>query len=305
MLNKLQMRVLTKPKRRAIELWAVAFTTMGYAVQPFAAQEPAKVIVPLQISSPYQQSITVARVEFDQDGSNTTAKTKIGSVRLGKLPGGLRVAVETILESPNAYRVRVGTNGNNDLSAESSVLIELNSSVTMNVTRTRANGKTAILSYTLSYGRSTNGQPAEEMFYWRPDYAAEGKLKIGNCRAEVKVLDANGDGVFDRRDFRSATTIYIDDGKAGAVINLNDPRVIKHSDGSIEIPGELRRSTKRKWLNGNEIIEICGTSYVVEQVEPDGSALTLAKTDLRIPKLREELPHFTMTTLDGRVIDTT
>ena len=253
-------------RRRSVRtiLLAVALTASGYLAQPLAAQEANKVIVPLQISSPYGQSVAVAKVEFDQRGPGTTEKKKIGSIRLGKLPGGLPVAVETIAESPAAYRVKVDTNGDKDLSDESAMLLNLNSSLTMNIARKRANGTTVILPYMLSYEQDTSGQQVEEMFYWRPRYAAGGKLAIGNCHADVKVLDANGDGVFDRTDFHHMTTIYIDDGKAGSVINLNDPRVIKHSDGTYQIPSELRRAAKRKWLRGEEIIELCGNSYLVD-----------------------------------------
>jgi thiol-disulfide isomerase/thioredoxin len=280
----------------------VALIAIIYLAQLARAQESSKIVVPLQLRSPYVQEISVSHLKFDKSGQNS--KTRIGSSRLGKLPGDVRIAVETIPESPNAYNLRIDTNGDNDLSDESAILIKLNSSVTVMVTRKQADGTTESLPYTLSYGRNLNGQQTEETFDWRPNYAAEGKINIGNCHVEVKVLDANGDGIFDRRDFRNMTSINVDDGKAGTIFNLNDPRVIKHSDGSFEIPGELRRSAKRKWFNGNEILEICGVSYQVEQVQPDGSALTLAKTSLRIPRVGEEMPHFTMATLDGRVIDT-
>ncbi|MCA1607436.1 MAG: TlpA family protein disulfide reductase, partial [Acidobacteria bacterium] len=97
--------------------------------------------------------------------------------------------------------------------------------------------------------------------------------------------------------------IRIDDGGSGDGISLNDPRVIKHSDGRIEIPEELRRSNKRKWLRGEEIVEFCGGFYLVDRVEPDGSALTLVTSDMKIPRVGEPLPALTMTTLNGQAIN--
>lgn len=247
----------------------------------------------------------VAWLEFDKSNPNfSTNKLKPASIRLGNLPGGLRVAVEAIRESPNAYRVKVDTDGDNDLADESPILINLDSSTTVNVTRKWANGKVVTLPYTLSYSRHANGQEMQETFHWRPNYVAEGKLKIGNCEASVKVLDANGDSVFDRGDFRNASTIHIDDGAGGDTINLNDPRVIRHSDGRIEIPKELQRSVKRKWLKGEELIEFCEGFYVIDRIEPDGSALTLARTDMKVPRVGEALPALVLNTLGGQAIDT-
>lgn len=300
---------LTKPGTPAIQilrphriyLVALVLGCAGHFSQPSLAQPQSEITIPLQISSPYVQSMMVAWITFDQNGSNTAAPAKIGSVRLGNLPGGLRVAVETIAESPNVYQVRIDTNGDGDLSNESPSVIKVDSSFAANVTRRWRNGKTLNLPYTLSYSRRADGT---EMFHWRPNYAAEGKLKIGNCHVDITLLDVNGDGVFDRQDFSNATTIHIDDGTPEATFNLNDPRIIKHSDGSIEIPDELRRSFKKKWLRGEEILELCDSSYLVDRIEPDGSTLTLAKTDLRIAKVGEPLPQLVMTTLDDRVVDT-
>ncbi len=248
MLKKSQALVLNRVKARRYRIHplVVALATLGYFAHPTPAQESGKVIVPLQMNRPYEQSFMVARLEFDNGSSDSaTDKSQPGSIRLGNLPGGLRVAVETITGSPNAYRVKVDTDGDNDLADESPILINLDSSVTVNVTRKWANGKVVTLPYTLSYSRHPNGQEMQETFYWRPNYVAEGKLKIGNCEASIKVLDANGDGVFDRRDFRNATTIHIDVGESGEAIRLNDPRVIRHSDGRIEIPEGLLQSVKR------------------------------------------------------------
>lgn len=159
----------------------------------------------------------------------------------------------------------------------------------------------ATLPYLLTFTRDAQGR---ETFYWRPGYVSEGKLKVGQCESSIQVLDVNGDGVFNRADFKSATTIHIDDGTAAGTINLNDPRVIRHADGRIEIPEDLKRAGKRKWLRGEEIIEFCGGFYLIDGIEPDGSALTLARTDMKVPRIGEALPPLVMNTLGGEPIDT-
>jgi thiol-disulfide isomerase/thioredoxin len=280
----------------------IALAALTCVSEPTPAQQSDKVIVPLQINRPYEQSMMVAWMEFDEPGTETRrAGTRPASLRHGHLPGGLRVTVETNAESPQAYMVRIDTNADGNLVNESPLPLNLDSNVTVNVTRRWTNSKMATLPYTLSYRRDQQGR---ETFYWRPGYVSEGKLKLGKCESSIQLLDVNGDGVFDRGDFRSATSIRIDDGTVANTINLNDPRVIRHADGRIEIPDDLTRSNRKKWLRGEEIIEFCGESYLVDTIEPDGSALTLARTDMKVPRIGELLPAFVMKTLGGEAIDT-
>lgn len=287
--------LVEKPKR--FHLYRILTLAALICNASTAAQEIGHVIVSLQINQPYEQPMMVSWIEFDELSSESRAGTKRAAVRRGHLPGGLKVAVETSAE-PLRASVRVDTNGNGDLADELPLLIEVDSSVMVNVTRRWTTGKTAKLPYNLSYKRTAEGR---DFFYWRPGYAADGKLKVGKCEADIKVLDVNGDGVFDRGDFTNATTIHIDDGTAGDAINLNDPRVIRHSDGRIEIPP---KSIKRKWLKGEELIEFCEGFFLIDRIEPDGSRLTLARTKMKVPRIGETLPAFVMNTLSGESIDT-
>ena len=272
-------------------------------VQSAIAQEPANVTIPLQITHAFDQPMMLAWIEFDQAGANMTAKRKPGELRQGNLPGGLRAAVETVATSPNTYLVRVDTNSDRDLNDETALSINENGSVKLAVTRKSTRGETVTLPYFVSYTRQPDGRDMKETFGWRPGYLAQGVWKVGSCEAQVKALDPNGDGVFDRGDFRMAATIYIDDGSPGPRINLNDPRVIRHPNGRLEIPTELLAAGKKKWLRGEEILEVCGNSYLVDLIRPDGSALVLEKTDLRVPKIGGTLPELVLTTLDGKRVE--
>jgi thiol-disulfide isomerase/thioredoxin len=92
-------------------------------------------------------------------------------------------------------------------------------------------------------------------------------------------VDINGDGVFDRSDFSRGTTIGLD----------------RNGDGVIYGADE--------WLVGEQIIEYCGTSMLIETLESDGSEITLAETRLRVPKIGDALPSLSVTTTGGKRID--
>jgi len=117
------------------------------------------------------------------------------------------------------------------------------------------------------------------------DFLLEAKLQGGGqtqdqrCDTLFVVLDINGDGIFDRRDFSRGTTIGLD----------------RNGDGRIW--------GKDEWSTAKEIISYCGASLLIENIEPDGSAITLTPTSLRVPKLGESLPAFSLETQDGKTIN--
>src|SRR6266852_9060740 len=78
------------------------------------------------------------------------------------------------------------------------------------VTLKRTVGELKSAQYLLSYSRTERDGQTHEDFFWRPAYRGQGKLKLPGCEVGLMVLDLNGDGVFDRRDSRSATTIGLD-----------------------------------------------------------------------------------------------
>src|SRR5688572_11859800 len=145
---------LMKPSHNRRTLIIVLLLTVCL-VQSATAQEPTNITVPLQITRPFDQPFMVAWIEFDQKEANYTTKRKLGEVRLGQLPGGLRVAVATVADSPKTYHVRVDTDGDRDLTDESAILIRENESVKLDVTRKSAGGETATLPYVLSYARNS------------------------------------------------------------------------------------------------------------------------------------------------------
>ncbi len=121
--------ILKELRDHRIRSLAVALVTLACVAQPTSAQESGKVVVPLQINRPYEQRFVVAWVEFD--GDSLGPGTKRGTIRHGLLPGGLRIAIETITESPKVYSVSVDTDGDGELADESPLLLNLDSTVTV------------------------------------------------------------------------------------------------------------------------------------------------------------------------------
>jgi thiol-disulfide isomerase/thioredoxin len=117
------------------------------------------------------------------------------------------------------------------------------------------------------------------MFLWSPHYRAEGRLKVGGCENLFTVLDLNADGQFNEADFAAGTSIGLD----------------RDGDGRIWGKDEYHR--------GNQIIDFCGERYLVNALAADGSSITLVKTSLRVPKLGEPLPEFSLTTVDGQTLE--
>lgn len=61
--------------------------------------------------------------------------------------------------------MNVDTDGDGELADESPLLLNLDSTVTVNVRRRWANGKTTALPYILSYSRPAAGREAREVFH--------------------------------------------------------------------------------------------------------------------------------------------
>jgi thiol-disulfide isomerase/thioredoxin len=167
-----------------------------------------------------------------------------------------------------------------DLRNDTAQTLAANSVVIAKISRKWANGKRLALPYSIRYSRDTDSRGRmREMFLWSPHYRAEGRLKVGSCENLFTVLDLNTDGQFNEADFAAGTSIGLD------------------RDGDGRIWG------KDEYLRGNQIIDFCGERYLVNALAADGSSITLVKTSLRVPKLGEPLPEFSLTTVDGQTLE--
>ncbi|MBZ5728041.1 MAG: TlpA family protein disulfide reductase [Acidobacteriia bacterium] len=95
---------------------------------------------------------------------------------------------------------------------------------------------------------------------------------------DLVVFDANGDGVFDRKDSALGTTLGLD---------LNN-------DGRIWGASEFR--------NMEEILEICGQTMQVADLDPSGLSITFRVSELKAPTVNSPVPFFSVSTTSGQML---
>ena len=240
----------------------------------------SKTSVLLHLNKQFDNQVDT-RIDFENGevGSPKSESQSGESDRIGRAPGGVLISLKRLEEPVYVYKIKVDSNADGDLANDAEQLIAPGSSVKVMATRTWGQKK-ELLTYTITYLRDLNRKnEPQENFYWRPAYRAEGELRVNRCKALLVVVDINGDGIFDRSDFSRGTTIGLD----------------RNGDGVIYGADE--------WLVGEQIIEYCGTSMLIETLESDGSEITLAETRLRVPKIGNALPSLSVTTTGGKRID--
>jgi thiol-disulfide isomerase/thioredoxin len=231
------------------------------------SQSREQEIISLTISSEHKQQAEVANITFTPASGNRSS---------GTAPGGVLVEKELLADGLPNCRLRVDSNGDGNLTDETWHLLAPDDSVHVTAVRKWTAGKQAELPYRIHYRRGVNArQQTHEYFMWAPEYSAAGKIKAGQQELLLVVYDFNGDGMFDRKDFRHGTTIGLD----------------RNQDGKIYGSDE--------YLKGEQIIELSGYNYLIADLAPDGTRLVLRETKLSIPKVGEPLPDFVLTTLAG------
>src|SRR5262249_4318543 len=201
----------------------LSFVTALSVTLPNKTQDPRKIIVPLKVNDQYEQ-FAGFEIKFDNN--------KAEGIRLGKAPGGVLVAAEKLPDPKFTYRIKVDSDADGSLDNGLSQDIQLDSSTMVWINRKWANGRQQRLPYIIKYSRYVDKtNETRESFLWISHYRAEGKLRINNCETLLVVLDLNGDGLFDQRDFSSGTSIGLD----------------RNGDGRIW--------GKDEWLKGRQIID--------------------------------------------------
>lgn len=248
-----------------------SFITVLFGTSFSSAQELSRVTIPLKINDQYGSSIGFG-IEFGDDRES--------ALRLGNAPGGVLVAVEKSSDPKFTYRIKVDSDGDGAFEGESSQGISSDAPIVVWVNRKWATGKQQRLPYTIMYSTYIDkANEKRERFSWSARYRAEGRLKVNGCETLLIALDLNGNGVFDQRDFSGGTSIGLD----------------RNGDGQIK--------GKDEWLKGEQIIEVCGTSLLIDSLDSSGTVITLVESTIRIPKVGEPLPVFAFTTSDGKAID--
>jgi thiol-disulfide isomerase/thioredoxin len=187
-----------------------------------------------------------------------------------QLPGGGEVRLER-MSTPAVGLVA------NIPGADPEKLVLLNDQFS-EVTLKRSVGHLDSVTYLLGYHRSERDGKALEALAWVPAYRAEGHLKLPGCELNVVVLDLNGDGIFDRKDSIRGTTIGLD-------IN-NDGRIW----GATE------------WRKANEIIEVCGHTLEVAELDPRGLGISFRESQLKPAITGTTVPSFMVASTTGMVV---
>lgn len=251
--------------------WMVVGIVFMVAALPVRSQSAKTFSVPLTINE-NEGSFANFLIVLDQKLT--------GTIRAGKAPGHVLVSADRVARPTDAYSVRVDTNGDGNLDDERPVLLLPDSSAQFKIIRRWAIGEMRALPYTIQYSSQPGRNTAvRERLMWRSHYRAEGKIRVGECEALLVALDLNGDGLFDQEDFSKGSSIGLD----------------RNGDGRIW--------GKEEWLVGNQIIEYCDKAFLITGIAANGTAITLAETTLRVPKLGAELPDFSLNTTAGKTIN--
>jgi len=235
-----------------------------------------EVTVSLEINPDYKQSATVGHVDVEA-GKGLKPRYAFADM-VGFAPWNTIVTFRKAPGRQSGYLIRVDSDGDGDLLEETEQTLTQEAPTRVRVVHAWPSGPRK-LEYDLSYDVWTgrDGQ-AGHWFAWTPRYRAEGTFRYGNCERFFGVLDLDGDGVFDPTDFGGGTTIGVD----------------RNSDGKIW--------GRDEWLKGDQIIEICGETFLIDELARDASFVKLVKTLDRIPKIGDQVPPFKVRTTAGDTI---
>ena len=189
-----------------------------------------------------------------------------GNTRVGKAPGGVVVRAEPAL---GGYRLSIsaGQAGGKDIAAEVTAtqpaLFEID----------RPGGS---LPYRIRLDTSVTPATLD----WFPRYRMEGTLTLGSCRALFALIDANGDGVFEKEDLRAV------------------------SSAAVDLDGDGQANGQGEFLFGGQVFPFCGKSYFVDpnSVARDGSRVAVVETSIRVPALGAPLPPVVMKTMERKTL---
>ena len=261
------MQITKKSLNLLLLFWFLPLLLIGSAGQN-------EVTVLLQINSDYEQFMGLS---IDLENGEKLNLQYPFAKTVGLVPGETIVTFEDQPGNPSRFLVRVDSDGDGNLLEEPQQALDQEAPITVRVER-RWSGGSRELQYKLSYDRTDmNGQVLESVF-WLPHYRAEGTLRYQDCETLFTVLDFDGNGVFDEEEFERGTTVGIDRDGDGKIWGMDE------------------------WVSGNQIIEYCGDSFLISALSPDASFVKLVTTEARIPKVGEQAPQFTLTTMASETI---
>ena len=234
--------------------------------------------ISLQLNQDYKQPVYRVSHKIDFEAGQRIASRYPFADKVGVAPGKVFVTIETPPDLEDAYLIRIDSDGDGDLLEETGHLLAIDSPIVVEVQRKwegRADRKLKYTVYCRAWEDSEGNR--QEMFLWKPHYRAEGRLRCGKSENLIAVLDFNGNGVFDTRDFRSLRSINID--RDGDGIFSNDER-----------------------FSGHQVISYCGDNFLIKEISKDGSYIKWENTSMTMPELGNRVPPFILKTNSGKTI---
>lgn len=179
-------------------------------------------------------------------------------------------------------RILIDKNGDKTLADEKPIHLRKDSVVVVTVKRGGHFQPPLMLKYQLSYRLAENGEgSAVVSFHWRSHYRAEGTIRLNNEEFLIAILDSDGNGIFNRRDFKGMTNIQFD----------------ANSDGTIWGQNE--------YFWGDQILPFSENNLLLKEISQDGSYVIFEKTELVLPTLKAKIPEFKVPTTDGKFLSNT
>ena len=200
------------------------------------------------------------------------------------LPAGELTKVSTdetrllvkVVRARAGFYLLVDTNQNRKLSDEKRVFLRHSGTVQVSIRKQLGPKRFAVRPYEIVHEEADLKAEAIDQFVLYPKYVASGVMRYNECKAPVSLLDMDFDGRFTLKDSDRGSNLRID----------------KNNDG--------RFWGKEEHLRAAEIVEYCGQRFLVTSLS--GESLTLTPTTLRLAKLNEEPPDFSLVLMNGKVI---
>jgi thiol-disulfide isomerase/thioredoxin len=276
MINLKQKTIKKNPSRKtpAGKLFIIIFALILLSNVSLIFAQVNVIKIPLRIDKSVK--FPLSRQLFYKEDLSEFGLSVTEDERTTKVSENVLVKVKRLKSETTAFQVWVDGNLNGKLD-EKPLTIKNNSEIIVQVKRKTQSGKFINLPYSISYDRSEKKDKTRDYFFWQSHYRAAGELKFNDCSSPIFLQDFTADGVFDDADTQ-ATNLQID----------------RNRDGRIWGKEEHARS--------NEIIEFCGQNFLVAAMASDGSSITLQPTNLRIAKVGEKVPDFSLVLLNGKSI---
>lgn len=188
------------------------------------------------------------------------------------LVGGEKIKVKVERVNTDFY-FWIDSNRNNSLTDEKRLLIKNGGAVEVGIRKRIKTGRPVYLPFEIKHSFANDGGKQIDTFFFHAVYVAAGTLKYRNCSAKIALSDMDQDGSFGQSDSARGTNLKVD----------------RNNDGKFWGRGEFNRS--------EEIFEFCGKNFLVSRI--GNSFIDFTPTNLRIAKVGETVPAFSITLTDG------